>query len=407
MPAKPISETVLTEHSRVKVMRKNALRQLAFFRGSLAQNGRFDVLDRAGRPISGQPQELITTTRLTHSYALGQIAGAPDCAPMVNAGLHALLDRHRDPVHGGYCWSFSAEGPVNGNKLAYGHMFVLLAASSALAAGHDLAADLLGDIRSVIERYFWDEDMGLMREEFGHDWSHFSSYRGMNSNMHGVEAHLAAFEATGEQLYLDRAGRILEFFTVGIAPANDFRLPEHYTEDWQVDVTYSGDPMFRPAGTTPGHSFEMGRLLIQHWDLSGRPDTDAPARARRLIETALTDSWLPEGGFAYTLDFKRKVAVQNRYWWPVTEAIGAVATLLKVDGSHEDAVWYDRLWSVAEQFFIDTEHGGWFPEIDTAGRPDDSQFIGKPDIYHALQAELFPRAPNVSRYYEGVKDLLV
>ena len=37
------------------------------------------------------------------------------------------------------------------------------------------------------------------------DWTQESSYRGQNANMHACEALIAAFEATNEQKYLDRA----------------------------------------------------------------------------------------------------------------------------------------------------------------------------------------------------------
>jgi sulfoquinovose isomerase len=227
----------------------------------------------------------------------------------------------------------------------------------------------------------------------------------MNANMHGVEALLAAYEATEEAIWLTRAGRILDFFTDRVAKAHGWRLPEHYTQDWQVDPDYSGNPMFRPAGTTPGHSFELGRLLLQHWDLSGRPDGDAPQRARHLVERALQDAWLPEGGCAYTLHSGGEVAISDRYWWPVTEAIGAVATLIKQDGTAADEAWYRKLWGFADAALVDHANGGWFPELDRDGRPTDRQFQGKPDIYHALQAVLYPLAPGLSRQGQSLPRL--
>ncbi len=256
----------------------------------------------------------------------------------------------------------------------------------------------------MIEARFWDEEAGLLRDEFARDWSPFSDYRGMNANMHGVEAMLAAFEATGEALWLTRAGRILDFFAHRVAPAHDWRLPEHYRADWSVDYAYAGNPMFRPAGTTPGHSLELGRLLIQHWDLSGRPGTEAPAAARALIGRALADAWAEGGGFAYTLDHAGAVDVADRYWWPVTEGIGAMAALVKLDGRGEDESWYRGLWSFAARHFIDPA-GGWVPEIDANGGPVERQFAGKPDIYHALQADLFPLAPGLSDLARGLAGL--
>jgi sulfoquinovose isomerase len=392
-------------HDLASRMRADALSQLSFFAGSLRADGGFSSLSHDGQPIVDVPQELITTTRLVHSFALGKIAGADGCDEIIDAGMNALWSRHRDLDHGGYLWSFDVDGPANTDKLAYGHMFVLLAASSAKAAGHPDADRLLSDITEVIETKFWDPSAEMMIDEFRCDWQPFSEYRGLNANMHGVEAHLSGFEVTGDAHYLNRANQILSFLVDQMGANNDWRLPEHYTADWQVDPDYEGNPMFRPKGTTPGHSFELGRLLIQAWDLGGRKD-DAPVRARALIETALSDAWLPETGFAYTLNFDGSIRVRDRYWWPLTEAIGAVATLLKLEDKPADQDWYNLLWKTGFDLFVDHKRGGWIPEFDANGAPAEVQFTGKPDIYHALQADLYPLHAQVSRHFDGIKNLL-
>jgi mannose/cellobiose epimerase-like protein (N-acyl-D-glucosamine 2-epimerase family) len=380
-----------------------ARRQIGFFRPGLRGDGGFDVLDLEGAPLPRGPQELHTTTRLVHSYALAKAAGASGCDDFIGAGMEFLWDRHRDPLHGGYVWSATGEGAADGTKLAYGHVFVLLAAASARQVGHQDAVRLIDDVAQVIDRHFWDEAHGLLRDEFASDWTPFSTYRGMNANMHGAEALLAAFEATGEGLHLARAGRILDFFTARVAPRNGWRLPEHYTETWTVDPDYAGNPMFRPAGTTPGHALELGRLLLHWWVHAGQPAGAAPARARRLIEQALADAWRDDGGLVYTLDPDGRPAVRDRYWWPVTEAIGAMAALMKVDPRPDDEAWYRRLWQFADAHFIDQVRGGWFPEIDAEGVPVARQFHGKPDLYHSLQAALLPLAPGIARPFEGMR----
>jgi sulfoquinovose isomerase len=388
--------TPLHDPAHRAALAQDARAQIAFFRAALNRDGGFDALDLLGRPIADQPQELHCTTRMVHSYALAHAWGAPDCAPVLDAGMAALWACHRDQTHGGYGWSVMRSGFADGTKLAYGHVFVLLAAASALSVGHDDAVRLLVDIDAVIDRHFWDDAAGRLREEYHADWTGFSSYRGMNANMHGAEAFLAAYEATGQAKYLDRAGRILEFFSGHMAAQHRNRIPEHYTEIWLVDPTYHGNPMFRPAGTTPGHALEFARLLVQYWDIGGRSDPTALPRARALVDTALSDAWLSEGGLAYTVDADGRVLVSNRYWWPVTEAMGALAALIKVDPRPSDADWYLRLWEFAQGHFIDYTHGGWFPEIGMDGTPLQQQFIGKPDIYHSLQAVLFPLCDGVS-----------
>ncbi|QHQ35170.1 AGE family epimerase/isomerase [Algicella marina] len=385
----------LVDPQHLEWLRAEATAQLDFFRPSLRSDGGFDTLARSGAPLPRGPQELHVTTRMIHSYALGKAFGASDCDPIIDAGMAYLWQHHRDPEHGGYVWSTGPQGDAT--KLAYGHVFVLLAAASAKLAGHPDADRLLADIAEVLDTRYWEDSHGLFADEFTRDWQPFSAYRGMNANMHGTEALLAAFEATGEQIYLARAGRILDFFITRMAPAHAWRLPEHYTVAWQVDPDYAGNPMFRPAGTTPGHSLEFARLALQHWDLSGRPGTP-PDGPRRLIEQALADAWLPDGGIAYTLAHDGSVAIADRYWWPVTEGIGALATLLKLCPEPQDEATYRRLWHFADSHFIDHANGGWYPEIDAEGHATETQFTGKPDIYHSLQATLFPLVPETTRF---------
>lgn len=392
-------------------LRADAERQLNFFKASLATNGGFEVLDWQGQALPRGPQELHTTTRLVHSFALGKAAGFAGCDEMIDAGMTSLWRRHRDQRHGGYHWAFDAQGPVarpgQADKLAYGHVFVLLAAASALQVGHTEAQALLDDIRAVLDQHFWDEQAGRLKEEYQTDWSAFSTYRGMNANMHGTEAFLAAYEATGDSDFLRRAGRILAFFLGEMAAGNGWRIPEHYDAEWRVDLGYRGDPMFRPAGTTPGHALEFARLALQYWDLSGRPQSGeaaaVPGWARALVDQALADAWRSDGGLVYTLSPNGQVAIADRYWWPVTEGIGALAALLKSGPGPNDEAWYRKLWGFADQRFVDREHGGWFPELDEAGAPCEGQFVGKPDIYHALQAVLLPLAEGLSRPFEALR----
>jgi mannose/cellobiose epimerase-like protein (N-acyl-D-glucosamine 2-epimerase family) len=378
-------------------LRTDVQRQLDFFRPMLRSDGGYDVPDLMGAPLSDGPQEIHTTARMVHSFALAKQFGYDGCDDVIDAGMAFIWNAHRDTKNGGYFAAVNRDGTAaDDTKLAYGHGFVLLAASTAKDAGHSDADRLLADVTDVLQSKFWEGAHGRFADEFRADWTPFSTYRGLNANMHSVEAHLAAFEATNDTAYLDRAGRILHFFFDELAPAHGWRLPEHFTQDWQVDAAYEGNPMFRPAGSTPGHSFELGRLLLQYWDLTGRIDDEAPAKARRVIEQALSDATRPDGGFVYTLK-DGKVSVADRYWWPITEAIGALAALQKLAPNVKDEMLYRELWSFADTHLIDHERGGWFPELNDDGRPVSRQFLGKPDIYHSLQAALFPAIPALSR----------
>ncbi len=84
----------------------------------------------SGEPIAAETaRPLHATTRMAHCFAIAHCSdGRPGAADFVDHAIAAIWTRHRDPKHGGYFWSFDADGPRERDKLAYGHAFVLLAA---------------------------------------------------------------------------------------------------------------------------------------------------------------------------------------------------------------------------------------------------------------------------------------
>lgn len=370
----------------------NALFDLYQF-NAVNPKGGFRDLDAAGQGV-GDLRQIHSTCRMVHCFAIAQLMGRPGSDAIVDHGMRYIWEQHRDAKHGGYMWSLTDAGPKDDSKQAYGHAFVLLAASGAKMIGHPLADKVLADITEVIETRFWDEASGAMSEEYARDWSKISDYRGQNSNMHSTEALMAAFEATGDAGYLRKAERIADLIIKRHAAALDFAVAEHFDSQWNVDKGYKGSDMFRPAGTTPGHWLEWSRLLMQLWVLGGKKHAWLPEASKKLFRSAVTRGWdHDKGGFFYTLDFDNRPALRQKIWWPATEAIGAAAFIAGHDDDPFFEDWYRRVWNFSAAHFIDPANGGWFPELGADLKSVDLFFTGKPDIYHALQACLIPLYP--------------
>jgi mannose/cellobiose epimerase-like protein (N-acyl-D-glucosamine 2-epimerase family) len=378
---------------------------LAFYEPDLIDpKGGFANLDGRGRPLaSDRARPLHETTRMVHCFAVAHLLGRPGAADIVDHGMKAIRERHRDAKHGGYFWSFDDDGPRERDKLAYGHAFVLLAAASAKCVGHPDADALLADVAEILETRFWDRAHGASAEEFREDWSAFSDYRGQNANMHLTEALMAAFEATGEASFLAKAESIADLIIRRSAGASEWRVPEHYRADWTIDRAYKGSDMFRPYGVTPGHALEWTRLSLQLWALGGRRLAWLPNAARSLFARALAEGWdKAQGGLYYTLEWSGAPRVRDRLWWPVCEGIGAATFLDALDGAADVEAWYRRLWDFAARHFIDRCDGGWLPQLDDQLAPIAGYFTGKPDLYHALQACLIPLYPTDGSLTRGI-----
>ncbi|MDO9418443.1 AGE family epimerase/isomerase [Pararhizobium sp.] len=358
--------------------------------------GGFYDLNVAGRPANADNpvRGLHATARMVHCFAIGTLLGRPGADTLVDHGMDYLWNHHRDRQQGGYFWALDDNGVADSMKQGYGHAFVLLAGSSAKVAGHPDADRMIADVSDVLETRFWEERHGAIAEEFTADWSPVPGYRGQNSNMHLTEALMAAFEATGERIYLEKAERIADLIIRRLAGDNGFRVPEHFDENWVLDKNYKGHEMFRPAGTTPGHWLEWSRLILQLWVLGDKKHGWMPEAAEALFAQSIHLGWdSVKGGFFYTLDWNDRPDNRAKLWWPTCEGAGAAAFLgaLRPSGFHES--WYRRIWETVATHFLDTERGGWHEELSEDMVPAYSLFKGKADLYHALQACLIPLFP--------------
>ena len=374
-------------------------RLLDFARAAEHPDGGFAWLDERGLPRLDQPVELWITCRMTHAFALGKLRGRSGCDRLVDHGVQALLGRLRDKDNGGWFAAVGSNGPTDRSKQTYAHAFVVLAASSAAASGHPLGRQLLDDALGVMATRLWSESDAMVVDAFDETFTEVSSYRGLNANMHTVEAFLAASDVTGDPVWRDRALRITDRVLNNLAPQSSWRLVEHFDAHWQPLADYNidlpADP-FRPYGATVGHGLEWSRLAL---NLRAALGTEAPewllTAAIRLFDRAVEDGWSADGqpGFVYTTDWDGKPVVRHRMHWVAAEATATAASLYRATGEQRFAQHYEQWWDYIQEKMCDPVGGSWWHELDELNQPSARVWSGKPDVYHALQATLIPRLP--------------
>lgn len=371
---------------------------LDFGRRFPSPGGGSHYLGDDGTPWPEKGQETWITSRMAHVYSIGAMLGDAGSPPLADAAIGGLRGELRDSAHAGWYAGLNADGSVMPTKQCYAHAFVILAASSALLAGRAGAEQLLDDALAVYDLRFWDEAQGLSRDTWDTDFTVLDSYRGLNANMHSVEAFLAAADATGREEYRIRAGRIIDRVLVW-AEQSSWRIPEHFSEYWvplpELNRDRPDDP-FKPYGATPGHGIEWARLITQ-WALSADRKKAAPyiEAAQQLYTTAIKDAWNADGtpGLVYTTDWTGSPVVHDRMHWTLAEAINTSAVLHQVTGRVEYAEDYARFMAYLDEKVWDRRNGSWFHQLDRENRPLGTVWPGKPDLYHAFQATLIPYLP--------------
>jgi len=403
-------QTLDANHKGFLLTQSNSLLHFAY--GSVINAGGFGYLNEFGKVDATKPLECYLQARKIQVFGLSHLMELADCTYLVQHGVHSLSNLFRDKAGGGFYNSIDINGkPLSKSKFAYDHMFVLLAASTAREVDVPGAQELFDYSEEIIEKYFWDGHYKMMNNHWDQDFTTLDSYRGINANMHAVEALTAAFEATGKPVFRDQAYEICKQAVDVFARNNQWMLPEHFDAQWKVLKDFNSenpaDP-FRPFGITIGHLFEWSRLILQiglcmppnskehSWILEG---------ARALYEIGKNDGWAADGspGFVYTLDWDKKPVVKSRMQWVAAEAVMAAFTLWKVTGEGTYLEDYFFWWNYIQEHVIDNEYGSWHHELNANQEVTSFTWSGKPDVYHAFNACILPLLPFGASFIGSAK----
>ncbi|MCW2533317.1 MAG: N-acylglucosamine 2-epimerase [Blastococcus sp.] len=377
-------------------------RLLDFAARSRLADGGFGYLGDDGRVLPDRPVETWIVARMTHVFGLAQLIGRSGADELVRHGVAALTEGPlHDREHGG--WRASTEDDT---KAAYVHAFVVLAGSTSAVVGADGGRELLDEALTTWQTRFWDDEEGLAVEEWDRAWTTCADYRGINANMHGVEAMLAAADAVADEETAGRlrsqAMRCAERVVHGWAKAHDWRLPEHFTPDWTPLPDYNRDrpaDPFRPFGVTIGHQFEWARLALHLRATQGHNGRSVPEwlldDAVALFDAAATRGWAADGhdGFPYTLDWDDRPVVGARMHWVLCEAIAAATVLAAATGKQRYRDLALRWREHGEAVFADPATGSWHHELTPTGEVGTGTWTGQPDAYHLAQMLLLEGRP--------------
>lgn len=367
-----------------------------------SEGGSSYYLGDDGTPWKERNRETWVTSRMAHVYSLGTFLGHEGSGALVDAAIKGLRGELNDKENEGWYAGLTSDGEILPTKQCYAHAFVILAATSGLLAGRDGAKELLDEALALYDLRFWNEEEGLSCDTWNTEFTQLDDYRGLNANMHTVEAFLAAADVAQDEKYRVRAGRIIDH-VLGWAEANSWRIPEHFTKEWTPDLECNKDrpdDPFKPYGATPGHGIEWSRLITQ-WALSTyKDDKEGAAKyieaAENLYNRAISDAWNADGaeGIVYTTDWEGRPVVHDRMHWTLAEAINTSSVLFRVTGKEKYAQDYAQFMQYLDEKVLDHVNGSWFHQLDRENRVIGTVWPGKSDIYHALQATLIP-------YYEA------
>jgi len=354
------------------------------------QGGYFQSFYDNGDVFNQEHKQLVSSTRIVVNYALAaNLLDKPEYLDIAKHGLNFIDQYHWQASSQTFAWTLHNNQPNDMTQQAYGYAFVLLAYAAAKKAGLINNDDKLNQLYDLLEHRFWQADFGLYADTID-EQGVLSDYRGQNANMHLCEAMIAAYEATNNLKFLQRAQTIAINICQRQAALSKGLIWEHFTSDFKIDWLYNKDDaknLYRPWGFQPGHQTEWAKLLLQinrH-----EPQAWLVEKAQFLFDMAYDTAWdHKHGGLIFGFDTDNVHCDDDKYFWVQAESFAAASLLYKETGDESYLIKYQKLWQYSWEHMVDHQYGAWFRVLKRNNEKysNEKSAAGAKCDYHTLGA---------------------
>jgi len=337
-----------------------------------ATGGFIDRLHQDGRADRLAPRRVFVQARQIYCFAkAAEIGWYPQGREIALKGLEHLLSKAKSPDgRPGFVHTLAHDGSVlDPLRDTYDHAFVLLALSSVYALGRD------PQVRAEIDALCGYLDSELRSPHGGFlEGLPASMPRRQNPQMHLFEAMIAAFDATHDTVFQNRAGDFFALFLASLYDKQKRVLGEYFEDDWS---------RIEPVSVEPGHQAEWVWLLKGFERITGCPT----GRFRgELLASALR--YRDEAGCLVDEgDAAGNIKRYSRRCWPQTEI--AKAWIAQAEAGEAGAADEARaaLSRLELHYLNHPVMGGWYDQFDREGNSLIAT-IPASSFYHVLCASV-------------------
>jgi len=319
-----------------------------------SRGGFVERLGLDGKADQLAPRRVRVQARQIYSFAIAARLGwYPQGRDIAMKGMEYMLAKARSPDgRPGFVHLIDPDGNVlNPLRDAYDHAFVLLAMATLYELSGD--ASLRGEMDSLVA--FLDREL---RSPHGGYIEGIPPTlpRRQNPQMHLFEAMIAAFDATHELSYQNRAGDLFGLFAASLYDARRQALGEYFEEDWS---------RIEPVVVEPGHQAEWVWLLRGFERITGCPTGRHRAQ---LLSSALRYRDEATGCLIDEGDAEGNIRKSTRRLWPQTEIAKAWIAQAEVgeQGAADKAC--EALARLHRHYLSHPVPGGWYDQFDRDNR---------------------------------------
>lgn len=335
-------------------------------------------------------RQLVSSTRMVINFCrAATILKQPNLLNLARHGLTYLESQHWLEETNHYAWTRNHNSVLDTTQQAYGYGFVLLCYAHSLQHGLIESDAKIYHVFNLLEARFWQSEQQIYADTLSAEGV-LDSYRGQNANMHLCEALIAAYKATQDAQFLQRAQLLAKRFCFDLCDNEHGFIWEHYTPQLTPDLEYNKDDpknLYRPWGYQPGHQTEWAKLLLQLNAIE--KNSNYISKAQHLVNTSFELAWdKKQGGLVYGLSLDLTCCDNDKYFWVQAESFAAAALLYQATADETYLQYYEKTWQYCWQYFVDHKHGAWYRVLNEENIPFNNKKseAGAKCDYHTLGA---------------------
>ncbi len=344
------------------------------------QRGGYLLSDDGGsNPPPATEKMLVTQARMVWGFAHATLKGfrdpQRDYLRAARQGYLFLLEKFRDPVHGGYYWRTDPVGqPINDRKYLYGQAFVIYALVEYHRASEDPAALRHAlDLYRVIQERCHDRKNDGWGEHYTRDWQllteqdprievEVAGLKSANAHLHWMEALAELYDATRDRDVRRSLAECLKINQRWFYPKQPGKSAFHRQPDWKP-VTGPGSD-----GLSYGHNVEFAWLMVRAEQAQRQRPSWSHFEA--ILDHALRYGTDHVRGGLYHRGFGDQPATStDKVWWAQAEFMAALTEGLqrRENPAYREALV--KLIGFLRRYQIHPADGIWLDTVTAEGEP--------------------------------------
>ncbi len=339
--------------------------------------GFYGAIAYDGEGIDDADKYNVLFTRYLWTFsAAWRVLENKEALELAHRAFNYLNDFFWDKENGGVYWTLNADGTVSDStKMTYGQSFAIYSLSEYhRITGNSESLEKAIELFHLLEENARDKEFGGYLEAFTADWDYIPGKgmamgraKSMNTHLHILEAYTNLYRVWPDEELKRKLHELISIFQNHILNKNTGHQELYFEPDWKIYGRYD----------SYGHDIEFSWLFDEAGKVLGDSQLlDSIQKSSiHIAEVQLEEGMNEDGAMIYEKEGEDHYN-RNISWWVQSEAVVGFLNAWELSGDRKFLNAATGVWNYIRENMIDENYGGWHPNLDEEGNPQQTRLKG-------------------------------